>query len=185
MLCLVKDMSTSLPYIYIYSDYTGEYTSTGYVVFAEEKQDSSSLRVSYSLSGLEVSTTGGLHIHEGTTSSSANLVGGHYYDSNYLTSDPWTTEWYSDADGYASGNFTIDSYYALDEKYGHAIVVHLSSDEDSSRAVCGLIGSTEYVATFNTYPEYDGNNSILGAFAISIDGNGEVLVNYDYELAGF
>ena len=96
--------------IYIYSDYTGEYTSTGYVVFAEEKQDSSSLRVSYSLSGLEVSTTGGLHIHEGTTSSSANLVGGHYYDSNYLTSDPWTTEWTSDADGYASGDFTIDSY---------------------------------------------------------------------------
>ena len=128
-----------------------------------------------------MSTTGGLHIHERTTSSSTNLVGGHYYDSNYLTSDPWTTEWTSDADGYASGDLTIDSYYALDENYGHAMVFHLSSDEDSSRAVYGVIGSTEYVGTFDTYQEYDGSNSILGTFTISIDGNGEVLVNYYLE----
>jgi len=164
-----------------YPDYSGDYKITGYVVVAEEEQDSDNLRVSYSLTGLEISTSGGLHIHAGTTCSSANLVGGHYYDSDSLSSDPWSTEWESDEDGSAFGDFTIESYYGLDENYGHAVVVHLSSDEGSTRAACGLIGSTEYWATFDKYPDYSGSNSISGTFAVSLDINDEVLVNYDLE----
>lgn len=165
-----------------YPDYSGDYTITGYVVVAEEEQDSGNLRVSYSLSGLEGSTSGGMHIHAGTTCSSANLVGDHYYDSESLSIDPWSTEWTSDANGDASGNFIIESNYALDDNYGHAFVIHLSPSEGSTRAACGLFGITEYVATFAEYPGYDGDKSISGIFAVSEDINGELLANYD--LAG-
>jgi len=162
-----------------YPDYSGEYTITGYVIVAEDEQDSGNLSVSYSLSGLEGSTSGGMHIHAGTTCSSAKLVGGHYYDTESLSIDPWNTEWTSDANGDALGDFTIDSNYALEDNYGHAFVIHLSNAKESIRAACGLIGTTEYLATFAEYPDYEGDHSISGIFAVSVDINGELLVNYD------
>jgi len=164
-----------------YPDYSGNTIITGYVVVAEEYENSEMLRISYSLSGMEASTTGGMHIHTGTTCSSADLVGGHFYDTESLNSDPWTTEWSSDNIGDGYGQITIDSGYLLDQNYGHSFVVHLSSNSGSTRAACGLIGTSEYVTTFSAYPGYTGSVSISGTFAVSVDINSLLLVNYDLE----
>ena len=59
------------------------------------------------MGNLEVSTSGGLHIHSGFTCDDADGVGGHYYTG--LSSDPWTTTYDSDADGWMLANLTGQS----------------------------------------------------------------------------
>merc|ERR1712183_609850 len=55
--------------------------------------------VTYDLKGLEdackttpegVSNACGVHIHEGKTCDDADAVGGHYYDTESIESDPWS-----------------------------------------------------------------------------------------------
>jgi len=157
----------------VYPDYTGSQEITGEVMVAEED---GTLILKYDLSGLESSTSGGIHIHEGTTCSIADLVGGHYY-GDYLDSDPWDTEWSSDSSGDGSGVLTIYTNTTLDDNYGHALVIHESNGD---RAACGLIGSVEYVASLEDYPDYD-ENTVTGTVAVSETLDGEVLVNYDLE----
>merc|ERR550532_922848 len=64
---------------------------------------SGNLVMHYNLEGLEVSTTGGLHIHTGTSCDDASQVGGHYYNTDLYDSstDPWNTDsnWVSDDQG--------------------------------------------------------------------------------------
>ena len=49
------------------------------------------------LTGLEDSTSGGIHIHEGFSCEGADLVGGHYYPG--LDEDPWDyVMWQSNSD---------------------------------------------------------------------------------------
>jgi len=162
-----------------YPDYTGSYDITGSATVAEAATGSLTLEITYSFSGLEVSTSGGMHIHVGTTCSIADLVEGHYYNSTTLDTDPWTDiEWTSDASGDASGVVNVTADVSIDDTYGHAFVVHLSDDD---RAACGLIGSTEYAATLEIYPDYDGDYDITGTVAVSEDIDGEVLVNYELD----
>ena len=116
---------------------------------------STGIRLAGLLSGLEVSTTAGVHIHSGYTCDDANGVFGHYPDMD--GSDPWTTTYTSDGEGVASVDLTLPKFslYGSAPVYGRAIVVHTSS----ARAGCGLIGDAafEYPATslLGTYPGFD------------------------------
>merc|ERR1712014_196839 len=88
--------------------------------------------VTYTLRGLEdscrttpegVANACGIHIHEGKTCDDATAVGGHYYDSSSIESDPWSPVTYSaSADGTSKGKTSanIGSGQNVD---GRAIVV--------------------------------------------------------------
>ena len=156
-----------------YPDYSGSYTSTGDVVVQEESEGSTSVTVTYDLAGFEASTSGGIHVHVGTSCADADFVGGHYYDDS-LSDDPSTIEWTSDSLGEASGVLTVDAGILIDDDYGHALVVHNS---DSTLSACGLLGSTEYTVDLGLYLDYDGNFSVIGIAAVSETIGVEVLIN--------
>ena len=64
------------------------------------------LRVYYRLAGMEPSTSGGIHVHTGTSCDDASTVGGHYWTPMMTTPDPWaTTMWTSDSQGTATFPF--------------------------------------------------------------------------------
>merc|ERR1719184_498728 len=157
-----------------YPDYSGSYESiAGYIVVTES--GSTSVTVTYDLAGLEASTSGGIHIHVGTSCAAADFVGGHYY-SDSLSSDPWTVEWTSDSSGLASGAVTVETGILIDDNYGRALVVH---DSDGTRSACGLIGSVEYSVDLGLYPDYDGDYTITGTVAVSETLDGYILMNYE------
>jgi len=125
-------LATAAPY----PGYEGDHEITGYVVLAEAYAGASTLRVTVHLSGLEVDTEGGVHVHVGTTCADADDVGGHYYDSESLDTDPWDTVWVSDGNGDSSTSFVIDSGYELSDNLDHSIVIH---DSNGDRISCGVL----------------------------------------------
>ena len=76
-----------------YPDCAGDRSVTGTVAVQDTE---SGIAVFGTLSGLEASATGGIHIHEGVSCATSAGPGGHYYPD--MTSDPWTvTTYISDA----------------------------------------------------------------------------------------
>ena len=92
---------------------------------------SPTLRVDYDFTGLEPSdrtttsnyaVVGGIHIHSGTNCDDA---GGHFFDSNFVNFDPWTTNYGpTDATGGARGSFLIRSGHSVKQVAGKVIVLH-------------------------------------------------------------
>jgi len=134
--------------------------------------------VVYNVVTKEVSASGGVHIHAGTSCDNAAGVGGHYYDATNTPEDPWgdQTMWHSDEAGVATGSFTVATGYAEAETLGHVMVLHAS---DGARIACGVLesvpgGYTSYadllgvaapysahkVATLGTYPGYTGDATV-------------------------
>ena len=106
-----------------------------------ESQDLDSIRISYHLSGLEASTSGGLHIDKGFSCANSLLVLGHYYKG---WSDPWKDiMWNSDSNGDAIGVIVLNSGYSAILNWGHALVVF---DSYGISCGCGLIGNEEIIA---------------------------------------
>jgi Cu/Zn superoxide dismutase len=102
------------------------------------------LHVSVTLQGLNPNSTGGIHIHSGTTCSNASLVGGHYWTPANM-SDPWNmVMWTSNAVGDASAEYTVDTGYPLSSNFGHALVVHTPN---GTRIACGVLVSTSVPPT--------------------------------------
>jgi len=107
--------------------------------------------------GFSSGTSGGIHIHTGTTCSDADAVGGHMYQLDYESitisedpnNDPWSNVmWETDSNGcfnpqldmqeiplqYYDGNSApTDGDYNVN---GHAAVVH---DSSGNRIACGVI----------------------------------------------
>jgi len=144
----------------MYPGYTGSQKITGWVEVFENLEDGS-LELRYMFDGLEPSTTGGFHIHAGTSCYDENLPGGHFYN---MTSDPWASGsmWASDAMGKGFGNnFLKTGYPLLSDNAAHVIVVHLA---DGTKAACGALcpisGLT--TTTFAPYDGYTGNLNIQG-----------------------
>ena len=54
------------------------------------------------------------HIHSGVSCATTSDPGGHYYDASsdddYMSSDPWTTTYTSDASGAATIDISMDSF---------------------------------------------------------------------------
>ncbi|CAK9110454.1 unnamed protein product, partial [Durusdinium trenchii] len=79
----------------------------------------------------------GVHIHAGTDCTDASTVGGHYYDSNALASDPWLTITY-DASEMPSVKKDVMVTTGLNtaDVTGHTMVIH---DYSGGRIACGII----------------------------------------------
>jgi len=112
----------------------------------------------------------GIHIHEGKTCDNASKVGGHYFDSTAMSSDPWASVVYTakridgsptpeigEAQGFTS--VTIGSQTQTDI-VGRAMVIH---GPDGERIGCGIIGTPSELHAhvsakipFQKYPGYDG-----------------------------
>jgi len=91
----------------------------------------------------------GVHIHSGSGCADTAAQGGHWYDANELSVDPWATVGYEHTNAEGYGQFTscvhtgFDVASNPDQLVGHAFIVH---NEDGSRASCGLIAAapTDY-----------------------------------------
>jgi len=127
-----------------YPDYTGEYIVSGYVVVAAEYDGANTMRISCGLSGLEASTTGGIHIHIGTTCEDSEGIGENYYNSTYTNGiDPWTEVWDSDASGESTTAFVIDTGYSPEDNLAHSVIIEDSSGIPIS---CGIIISNASIS---------------------------------------
>lgn len=131
----------------------------------------SGIKVTGVLSGLTADTSAGIHIHTGTSCASdatypEKATKGHYWDG--LASDPWTTQYTSDANGVATINLAMSDFslYKTRPVYGRAIVVHSAT----SRVGCGVIGEDNHIypatVTLGRYPGYTGALNVQGVFTL-------------------
>jgi hypothetical protein len=110
---------------------------TGFVAVQHNANIADGLKLYYALDGLEkndVSSKGGMHIHEGTTCgvSGEPLYGGHYFKTDNNSNggaDPWTTQYTTSASaddaGSASGwTDAIKSGHGYDDNLGKVVVLH-------------------------------------------------------------
>lgn len=115
--------------------------------------DGEEMLFKYSLKGAKSGCEDcGIHIHAGTTCDDKDLVGGHYWDPgpNKTILDMWTPEEgavYNTSPTATStkGSFYIDNGYDAEGNDGHAVVVHLQSNDQyplGERYGCGVL-STE------------------------------------------
>jgi Cu/Zn superoxide dismutase len=135
------------------------------------------IRVGVSVQGLDPNSTGGIHIHTGTTCDTASLVGGHYWTPT-TNPDPWNSVlWTSDATGAATAQFTVSTGYSFMENEGHAIVVHA---QNGTRVGCGvLILQPALVATIGAYPGSTGSPPSGNVVMTTVPG----LSEYDLRLS--
>lgn len=111
------------------------------------------------VTGLEASTSGGLHIHSGFTCQDAAQVGGHWYNTNMKDKedDPWTTNWESDGMGVATPDITVssgDMGLSAQLAIGHAVVVH---DSNGTRVACGVLEPLKgKLVHLGVYPNVNG-----------------------------
>jgi Cu/Zn superoxide dismutase len=107
------------------------------------------LRMEWNMVGLEVSATGGIHIHSGTSCTDAASQGGHYYNTDMYTSsdEPWlVTKYTTDASGSSSGELTVLAGVAMSTiapdtttvGSNKVVVVHNAA---GTRVACGILKS--------------------------------------------
>lgn len=93
------------------------------------------LQIYYSLLTTEPLSSGGLHIHNGTSCAAA---GPHFYRTR---NDPWlTTRWQSDRSGVASGFFDVFTGIDVNDNLGKVVVMHSST---GTRVGCGQLALVE------------------------------------------
>merc|ERR1719384_1981706 len=116
----------------------------------------------------------GIHIHSGTSCEAADQVGGHYFDSNLIESDPWKTTVYvaeGDASNELKGTDAIVTGLSSNSILGHVMVVH---DSTGGRIACGVIQSTPSVdaAEFTPYPGSNTRFEVAGKVTAFTQGIG-------------
>jgi len=121
-----------------YPDYAGNLTVGGMIKVEFNRDDS--FLFSYDLEGLEENCTGcGIHIHEGTSCDTPELVMGHGWNS-IAVQDLWTPVgggiYNSNEDGDAKSEFYLYNGFNYYENHGHAAVLH---GQDGTRIACGLL----------------------------------------------
>ena len=83
--------------------------------------------------------TCGIHVHSGTTCT--DDAGGHYYNEETITDDPWASIRYGGkgtVSGTADGVVSVDTGLQLSELAGHAFIVHGWYGE---RVACALLAA--------------------------------------------
>lgn len=103
-------------------------------------EDDNSFLVSYSISGMEPNCEDcGLHIHEGLSCASADLVLGHGWNTAQ-TQDLWFSKfgavYNSNKAGRANGSFRTYNGFGILNNLNHAIVLH---GVDGIRVGCGVL----------------------------------------------
>ena len=123
-----------------YPGYTGDLNVLGDINVSFNR--AGALTFKFDIAGVEPSCVDcGVHIHSGTTCTTADEVGGHYWNDS-LVPDPWVSSfgsvYNSNGDGVAAGEFAVDSGYGFEDNDGHAVVVHAQS---GMRVGCGVLTS--------------------------------------------
>ncbi|CAE7488097.1 unnamed protein product [Symbiodinium natans] len=103
----------------------------------------------------------GVHIHEGMTCSDADAIGGHYWNKDAHSEDPWKNVRYVIQGSMPSAvnDIMVTTGYGAEDINGRAVVVH---DYDGARIGCAIIelpvvetpveGDDLYVFDFSPYP---------------------------------
>lgn len=117
----------------------------------------------------------GIHIHAGTKCSDA---GGHFYDTEVLSEDPWTPiTYHATAKAAQVDNKLVTMNKKLGESDGRAFVVH---DSTGARVACALLRPVQFsggrpfaVKGVPPYPDYNGSLKVeQGVVAIQQTGFG-------------
>ena len=141
-----------------------DYRASGTLLVTDS--NSGGIDITGTIGGLEPSAQGGLHVHSGYTCSSdiygdqyQMSVGGHYWEG--LSSDPWTTMYSSNSNGYWHNSinrseFTVNDAFAVAYR---TVVVHMPAPS-GTRLGCGVIDSnldtsTATVGDFAALPTSD------------------------------
>jgi hypothetical protein len=82
-----------------------------------------------------VANSCGIHFHKGRSCAEAGLVGGHYWNSAELATDPWTFgAYYTSSRGYVKVNYGAGSGSTT----GRVFVLH---DRDGKRISCDVVAA--------------------------------------------
>jgi len=122
----------------------------------------------------------GVHIHSGTSCIAHALAGGHYYDSESLSADPWATVGYTASGTESSGSVMVDYGYDYSETEGKAFVIH---DSTGARVTCALIGKTETVMTLTPIGSYPESDATAPTGTVTL-GFVDTMVSIAYDLSG-
>jgi hypothetical protein len=167
-----------------YPGYSGPLKITGHV--DAYLATSGNAYVTYTMKGLEdackttpdgVSNACGIHIHAGKTCDDADAVGGHYFDSDSIESDPWSPLGYKTGFlGYAHGSVKAAIGEGQDIT-GRAIVVH---DSTVGPVACATLPSTLKLERNNLqpYPGYEGPLKVTGEVKAYLATSGNAYVTY-------
>lgn len=177
----------TIPTWSVYPGYTGDIVlGTGNFVTLGFVEDS--VAIAYSLEDGDAACTQagsepnscGIHIHSGTSCVDASLVGGHYYNSDILTTDPWSDIVYTpdESGGYVASRVTTGYTYADSE--GRAFVVH---GLDGGRVACALINKEETTTTLSSIGQYPGNSEDSVGGTVTL-GFVDSTVSISYDLTG-
>ena len=156
-----------------YPGYAGPLKVSGTIVITETD---AGISVLGTVAGLETTTSGGIHVHEGVSCAEASDPGGHFYPG--LAVDPWLdTAWASNANGAASVSFPM-AHFAVghgktDQNVANrAVVVH---DSSGTRVGCGVLASTPgEVVQVAGYPGYAGTyENMTGTMVVSTLAQGD------------
>eukprot|EP01052_Picozoa_sp_SAG31_P030559 SAG31_NODE_3144_length_4625_cov_3.108926_5_plen_435_part_00 len=148
--------------VHPYPGYNGKYQAIGIVELIGPRRWSGEAQewydLAYAFDGVDES--GGLHIHSGASCASDAEVGGHFWDSMSISTDPWVSVLYKGN----SGRAKYSCGYSLAEVVGHTLVVH---DSDGTKIGCGIIVE---------------DNSRAGADSISLELISSILFRTGYQL---
>jgi len=131
-----------------YPGYTGNLAVAGTVNIS--KLNDSTQTLVWDLTGVDTAcvagaaddvTNGcGVHVHTGTSCAVASEVGGHYFNSSSMTTDPWLNIVYvADNSGSSKGSATVTTGLTLSELVGRAFVVH--ELDSGARVGCAVLGA--------------------------------------------
>ena len=92
-----------------------------------------SIEVVYALVNLVPNDADTLEIHTGLACDVPSEVGSNFYD--VALTNPWTAQYIADANGVASGSFTVSTGKSYSDNNGHVVVINGGND----RAGCGVL----------------------------------------------
>jgi len=121
---------------------------TGSIAVTEKPAVIDSVTLTWDLQGTDdACPTGsgnvcGIHIHSGTTCDDAALVGGHFWNADEMSEDPWTAVRYASASESSAGSAVVALGENRSSIIGRAMVVH-NSVGNGERIACGIIEEVE------------------------------------------
>ena len=123
-----------------YYNYEGGLAVTGTVTVTS---DGTSQTLAYSLSDTEIGCAGGagpadnscgVHIHSGMTCTAD--AGGHWYDDETITQDPWASITYAESFPASGTTDPVDTGLTAADLVGRALIIH---GYDGGRIACALL----------------------------------------------
>lgn len=82
----------------------------------------------------------GIHIHEGMTCEDASEIGGHYYNKDTMSDDPWLPVKYVATGSTSKGSARLEMGHEFFSAKERAMVVH---DFNGGRVACAILTSTQ------------------------------------------